>query len=343
MSARDDVTIADQVTRLYESIAGFHTTHMLEVGRELGIWTYLTEHPGATSDEIASAGDLNPFYTDVLCKTALSAGVLQRGAGGWEMAPHMDVLLGSPGTTFDLSRAARTHIMLADDYAEYAEAFRGGSDLTYQSHDATFMHEVAQSLRSLPSIFLEAVLPQLPHVATELARASSLLDIGCGAGWAAVILAERYERLEVTGVEVEPASVMLARDLVQTRGLTGRCRIVHGDASAFAADGGFDIATMFLVYHEIAPDRKDRVLQSVYDALRPGGTLVIFDEVYPGTDDELRTMPSRFTVLAQWYELIWGNVIDTRSAVLAACRGAGFEVVDELSYSRFHIFVARKP
>ncbi len=342
MSA-EDVTIADQVTRLYESIAGFHTTHMLEVGRELGIWTYLAAHPGATSEAVAASGDLNPFYTDILCKTALSAGVLERSAEGWEMAPHMDELLGSPGTTFDLSRAARTHIMLGEDYAEYPEAFRRGSDLTYQNHDAGFMHEVAQSLRSLPSIFVEAVLPELPEVGAALERASSLLDIGCGAGWAVVTLADRYRQLHVTGVEVEPASVTMAQELVERRGLTDRCQIVHGDASAFATEAGFDIATMFLVYHEIAPERKRNVLESVYDALHPGSILVIFDEVYPETDDELRTMPSRYTALAQWYELIWGNVIDTRPAVLTACRAAGFDVVDELPYSRFHIFVARRP
>jgi cyclopropane fatty-acyl-phospholipid synthase-like methyltransferase len=170
-----------------------------------------------------------------------------------------------------------------------------------------------------------------------------LLDIGCGAGWAVVTLADRYEQLRVTGVEVEPASVTMARDLVERRGLTDRCQIVHGDASAFATEAGFDIATMFLVYHEIAPERKHNVLESVYDALHPGSMLVIFDEVYPETDDELRTMPSRYTALAQWYELIWGNVIDTRPAVLTAFHAAGFEVVDELPYSRFHIFVARRP
>jgi hypothetical protein len=69
----------------------------------------------------------------------------------------------------------------------------------------------------------------------------------------------------------------------------------------------------------------------------------MFDEAYPETDDDLRTMPGRFTALAQWYELIWGNVIDTRPEILAACQTAGLEMVDELPYSRFHIFVAHKP
>jgi len=339
----DDVTISDQVTRLYELIAGFHTTHLLEVGRQLGVWTHLTAHPESTSGDLAASLDLNPFYTEVLCKTAFSAGILERGDRGWVMGAHMGTLLGSPGTTFDLSRIARTHIMLAEDYVEYAEAFRHGSDLTYQNHDPGFMSEVASGLRSLPSMFLQSVLPELPAAEVALNGASQLLDIGCGGGWAIATFAEAYPTLHVTGVEIEPASVALAEELITSRGLTDRCHVIHGDASVLDAEAGFDVATMFLVYHEISPERKAGVLGAAFNALRPGGLLVIFDEVYPETDTALRAMPSRYTALAQWYELIWGNVIDTRQTVVDAGREARFHLVEELSYSRFHIFVLAKP
>jgi hypothetical protein len=54
-------------------------------------------------------------------------------------------------------------------------------------------------------------------------------------------------------------------------------------------------------------------------------------------------MPTRFAALAQWYELTWGNVVETRTALLARCREAGLEVAEETSFSRFSILVARKP
>ena len=53
-------------------------------------------------------------------------------------------------------------------------------------------------------------------------------------------------------------------------------------------------------------------------------------------------MPARFAVLAQWYELTWGNVADTRSALHERCREAGPEVAEEPSFSRFHIILAVK-
>ena len=53
-------------------------------------------------------------------------------------------------------------------------------------------------------------------------------------------------------------------------------------------------------------------------------------------------MLARFAVLAQWYELTWGNVADTRSALHERCREAGLEVAEEPSFSRFHIILAVK-
>ena len=48
-------TLADQVSKLYELIAGYHATHMVEIGRELGVWEALTQSPGLTSEELAAS------------------------------------------------------------------------------------------------------------------------------------------------------------------------------------------------------------------------------------------------------------------------------------------------
>ena len=87
MTAPPEATITDQVTRLYEIIAGYHSTQMLEIGRELGIWEHLTDQGSASAEDIATALGLDGFYTEVLCRTAFSAGVLDRDGNGWRMAP----------------------------------------------------------------------------------------------------------------------------------------------------------------------------------------------------------------------------------------------------------------
>ena len=53
-------------------------------------------------------------------------------------------------------------------------------------------------------------------------------------------------------------------------------------------------------------------------------------------------MPTRFAALAQWYEVSWGNVVDTRSALHARRQEAGLRVTEETAFSRFSIIVATK-
>ena len=45
--------LAGQVSRLYDLIAGYHVTHLLEIARELGVWEALTQRPGTTSEDLA--------------------------------------------------------------------------------------------------------------------------------------------------------------------------------------------------------------------------------------------------------------------------------------------------
>ena len=69
---------------------------------------------------------------------------------------------------------------------------------------------------------------------------------------------------------------------------------------------------------------------------------MIFDEAYPDSDGALQTMPTRFAALAQWYELTWGNVVNSRSELHQLCSDAGLVVTEETSFSRFSIIVAAK-
>src|SRR5437868_172329 len=249
-------TLPEQVTRLYDLIAGYHATHLLEIARELGVWEAITAEPGLTSEALATRLRTDPFYTDVLVRTAFAFALVEREGPGWRMAPHFDQILGTPSATFYLGGAARTHQVVGEDYASYVQRFREGSNVPYQQHSTAFMEAVAAGLQSLPRIFTDFVLPKLPKLQARFEAGARVLDVGCGAGWALVQLAERFPKATCVGVDNEPYSIELANRPIAERALGGRCEARLMDAQQLAEEGAYDVATSFLVIHEIDPKDK---------------------------------------------------------------------------------------
>ncbi len=198
-NAPDSPTLADQVSKLYDLVAGYHVTHLIEIARELGVWDALTQNPGRISSELAETLGTDAFYTDVLCRTAFSFGLLNRDGDGWRMAPHFDQILGKPESSFYLARAPRAHMVVGDGYRQYVRHFRAGTATSYQDHDENFMREIAAATKTLPRIFLNAVLPGLPELGARLKGGARVLDVGCGGGWAVVQIAERFPRSQCVG------------------------------------------------------------------------------------------------------------------------------------------------
>ena len=105
-------------------------------------------------------------------------------------------------------------------------------------------------------------------LAAELG-AREVLDVGCGTGTFALLLADRG--LAVTGVDPAGASLAVAR----AKPGAERVRWLHGDASALPPLRA-DLATMTANVAQaiVEPADWEATLRRVLDALRPGGHLV---------------------------------------------------------------------
>ncbi|MFF2747370.1 class I SAM-dependent methyltransferase [Kitasatospora sp. NPDC058048] len=99
--------------------------------------------------------------------------------------------------------------------------------------------------------------------------ARRVLDIGCGTGVFALLLAGRG--VEVVGVDPAPASVEVAR----AKPGGGRVRWIHGDATRLPPLR-VDLATMTanVAQAVVGPRDWQGTLRGAFGALRPGGRLV---------------------------------------------------------------------
>ncbi|THA50874.1 bifunctional 2-polyprenyl-6-hydroxyphenol methylase/3-demethylubiquinol 3-O-methyltransferase UbiG [Streptomyces sp. A1136] len=105
------------------------------------------------------------------------------------------------------------------------------------------------------------ILRQVPK------RCARALDIGCGSGELAGLLATRAQT--VIGIDADPTIVALAR---ATAPAEGRMSFVTGDALTAVPRGPYDIVTCVAAVHHMP---FGRALNLFRHHLAPGGTLVV--------------------------------------------------------------------
>ncbi|WP_037907052.1 class I SAM-dependent methyltransferase [Actinacidiphila yeochonensis] len=138
-------------------------------------------------------------------------------------------------------------------------------------------------------------------------EARRVLDIGCGTGVFALLLADRG--VEVVGVDPARASV----DVARAKPGSERVHWICGDATALPPLR-VDLATMTANVAQaiVAPDAWQRTLSGAFRALRPGGHLVFEtrDPAARGWEAWNRAASYRVTeipqagVVTRWVELV---------------------------------------
>ncbi|GAA4661860.1 class I SAM-dependent methyltransferase [Streptomyces chumphonensis] len=107
----------------------------------------------------------------------------------------------------------------------------------------------------------------------SFAPGTRVLDLCCGPGVFTVPLARQGH--EVTGVDLSPA--MLERARARTADAGARVTYVRADARTYRAPEAFDVVLNLFTSFGYFEDPADnaRVLRTLHDGLRPGGTLVL--------------------------------------------------------------------
>jgi demethylmenaquinone methyltransferase/2-methoxy-6-polyprenyl-1,4-benzoquinol methylase len=92
--------------------------------------------------------------------------------------------------------------------------------------------------------------------------------------------------MQVTGLDVSPAMLSQARERIRAEGLASRVTLLELGAVDLDREyptSSFDAVTSTIVFSELSDDEIDYVLAECRRILRPGGRLLIADEVMPGS------------------------------------------------------------
>ncbi|NDU77377.1 methyltransferase domain-containing protein [Actinomadura sp. DSM 109109] len=300
------MTAEDVTERLLAGAVTAMETFSIALGVRLGLYEALAAGP-ADASALAGAAGIHPRYAREWLE--------QQGAGGMITvvadaddpyarrfalpADAAEALLDadSPFYAGTLPGFVTT---LAEVMPRVAEAFGSGAGVPYAAYGEGARHGIAGLNRPAFRTGMADWIAVMPDIADRLARGpASVLDVGCGAGWSAIALAEAFPAARVHGVDLDEASVREAVRNAAEYGVADRVAFRVADAAAPGARGGFDLVCVFEALHDMADPVG--VLRSARDLLAPGGAVLVGDEKvaesYTAPGDLLERMNYAFSVL----------------------------------------------
>jgi SAM-dependent methyltransferase len=305
----------DRFDDLIASLGGFHRTWLIYLGIELALFGRIRE----AGREGISPADL-----------ASLTGTDQAAVAAWSWATDAHDL-----TRFEDGRLSIdddvAQVLLDDDRADFlggqfvhavtasmdwggmADFFRTGAPIA--GRPDRYRRAIERLTRQDVAVFFQEVLAAMPQLVADLSRGGRVVDIHCGGGRWLVAMARRFPTLELVGVEFEEDSVARARAAVEAEGLADRIDIRQGKATDPGHVGEYDLAYFQYALHQLhdAP----AVLAAAWDALRPGGRIVVLDWPLPSDPDEFRTRHGEIIAGVQLDELYQGTALATRDQFLA--------------------------
>jgi hypothetical protein len=159
----------------------------------------------------------------------------------------------------------------------------------------------------------------------DFARYQTVCDVGGATGQLSIVLAEHHPHLRCTSFDL-PVVEPIASRTIKGAGVEDRVTAGSGD---FFADPlpTADVITMGMILHDWNLDRKLKLIRAAFEALPPGGALIVIENLI---DDDRRE--NVFGLMMSLNMLIeFGDAFDFTGADFRGwCEDVGFKTVEVL-------------
>jgi SAM-dependent methyltransferase len=282
----------------------------LELGHRLGLLDALTGRP-RTPEALAADAGLVPRYVTEWAELLVTAGVLRHDpADGTVVLPPEHAAALTLPTPYNLGGMVTIAVATAQSLDDLATVFRDGGGLGYDRQRID-VDEVMHRLSGhrYDALLVDSYLAQVPGLADRLTAGARVLELGCGQGHGARLIAEAFPATTVVGLDLSEAAIAAA---TAATAHLGNASFVVGTAADPPA-GPWDVVLALDVIHDLAEPHA--ALAGARRVLADDGLLVMVDSGAPPTLAERAALP--------WAPMMYGVSLSHCMTVSLAQGGAG--------------------
>jgi SAM-dependent methyltransferase len=248
------------IGKLFDAALGAFDIFAIYIGDRLGFYHELARNGGSTPAELAERTGTHPRYTREWLEQQATSCILetarrQDGEMTYLLPPGRAEVLTDRDSLNYLAPLAQLIAGSVSPLESLLEAYRSGGGVPFSDYGANLREGQANINRPM---FLKQLgqewLPAIPDVHARLQAnpPARVADIGCGAGWSCIGLAQAYPKAQVDGYDLDEASVALARRNVTAAGLDEQVQIHLRDASDPELQGRYDLVMAYECLHDMS-------------------------------------------------------------------------------------------
>ncbi len=250
-------------------------TLLLSVGHQTRLFDTMAELPPSTSAEIAEAAGLNERYVREWLAGVTVGGIVEHDpeAGTYVLPPEHAAVVTRTAGADNLASFAQYAALFGELEQEVVRAFRDGKGVPYTAMPRFQALQAEETAQVHDAGLIEVTLPLVDRLVERLRAGIDVIDIGCGHGHAANLIADAFPASRVRGIDISEQGIAAAREEAARLRLANVTFEVRDALSI--EPGSADLVTTFDVVHDLPKPLE--TVRAIHEALRAGGVYLMVD------------------------------------------------------------------
>lgn len=249
---------------------------MISIGYRTQLFDVMKDLKPSTSEEIASAANLNERYVREWLGAMVTGEIINYDSENktYYLPKEHAAWLTREAVPNNIGVTAQWIAVLGSVEDKIVDCFKKGGGVPYEAFER--FHEVMsdESHQTVIVPLLDQTLPLIPGIKEKLEEGISVLDVGCGSGFALVHMAKEFPNSQFTGYDISEEAVARGNAHAAEHGLSN-VNLIAKDVALIDDIQKFDFITTFDAVHDQADP--DGVLSNIKNALKDDGVYLMQD------------------------------------------------------------------